>query len=335
MSQRNLHFDFLKGLATFVVVWVHTAADVVIYAPDVGGHVWWAGNLADAIGRWGVPVFMMISGALLLSSPATADAAGFYRKRAARLLPPLVFWSVFFMGARLWADPHYRLATALADLASGAPYYHLWYLYTVLGLDLAAPLLRRVVTGVSPPVLRRLIVAGFVLAAVESLLRAAQDSNHTLFLSRFPPYIPYFLLGYYLFHLSSWRPQRFLLAIAAGCGVLVAVATAVLMPIFGPLCWEVTYSNLNPLVVVMSTCVFLYFIGRPPGARWVRSIAPLSLGIYLIHPLWLKALATFGIHGSLLHPLFGIPLTAMLAFALAALSTVFLQRLPLLRRTVS
>lgn len=338
MEQRNLNFDFLKTLAAFAVVWVHTAGGVVMSTPDTASMAWWAGNLADAMGRWSVPLFVMMSGALLLASPATADTASFYRKRARRLLPPLLFWSLFYLAAQLaWCPentPAYTLADATRALLSGVPYYHLWYLYMVVGIDLAAPLLRRLLAGSRPGAIAGWTAAAFAAASVESLARAAHDVGHSFFLSRFPPYIPYFVAGHYFFNVSKWRPTRFLLPVAALCGLLIAVGTAALTPFLGPLAWEVAYSNLDPLVVVMSICVFLHFIRTPMRPHWIQNLAPLSLGIYLIHPLWLWVFARLGLSGSLLHPFVGIPLTAALAFALSGVSTSLLLKLPYLRRTV-
>ena len=64
------------------------AATALIAAPDAVS--WWSANLWDSFAHWCVPVFVMLSGALLLGR--REPAPHFWRKRAARLVWPLVGW---------------------------------------------------------------------------------------------------------------------------------------------------------------------------------------------------------------------------------------------------
>lgn len=53
---------------------------------------------------WVVPVFVMISGALILGSRmATESPARFYRRRALRLVPAIIAWHlIYLIGVRIW-----------------------------------------------------------------------------------------------------------------------------------------------------------------------------------------------------------------------------------------
>src|SRR5207248_4522395 len=54
-------------------------------------------NFFNSASRWAVPVYIMLSGSLLLD-PARAEAPEqFYKKRLGRLGVPIVFWTAFFM----------------------------------------------------------------------------------------------------------------------------------------------------------------------------------------------------------------------------------------------
>ena len=89
--------DNARIAAILAVVILHSAVSGVVDT-DLGSGYWWAGNLYSAFSRWCVPVFVMISGALLLS-PARQESLGtFYRKRMSRVLWPFLFWSAFFLG---------------------------------------------------------------------------------------------------------------------------------------------------------------------------------------------------------------------------------------------
>lgn len=85
-------------IAILAVVLLHVSSRVITWS-ELGSNDWWYANLYDSLVRWCVPVFVMISGALLLA-PEKAEPLGvFYKKRASRILSPLVFWSLFYM---LW-----------------------------------------------------------------------------------------------------------------------------------------------------------------------------------------------------------------------------------------
>ncbi len=84
--------------AIFAVVFLHVSASVVVES-TVGSGYWWFGNLYDSAARWCVPVFAMVSGALLLDPHKKEALSTFYMKRLSRILIPILFWSAFFL---LW-----------------------------------------------------------------------------------------------------------------------------------------------------------------------------------------------------------------------------------------
>jgi surface polysaccharide O-acyltransferase-like enzyme len=121
-------------------------------------------------------------------------------------------------------------------------------------------------------------------------------------------------------------------------GLLIAVGTGALLPVVGQRSWKIMYTYLNPIVIIMSLCIFLIFMKQNiallihPGL--LQRIATVSLGVYVIHPLWLWVLGKFKISPFLIHPLIGIPITTLLAFTLSLASASLMARVPVLKRTV-
>ena len=80
---------FCRALACVLVVLLHVAA--------LGFHQWdknwWASNTYDGLARISVPLFLMLSGALLLHKREPLGV--FFKKRFRRILPPLIGWSLF------------------------------------------------------------------------------------------------------------------------------------------------------------------------------------------------------------------------------------------------
>src|SRR5690606_36349734 len=161
--------DHAKIAAALAVVILHVAAGVLSWNA-VGTESWWCGNLYNALVRWCVPVFVMVSGALLLDSDKQEPIEVFYKKRLARVLVPLLFWSLLFMSwtfakGALRGEPP-PLSGLLQSVLLGQPFYHLWYLYMIPGLYLLTPFLRKITATSSRRELTWLIAATFALSAI-------------------------------------------------------------------------------------------------------------------------------------------------------------------------
>jgi surface polysaccharide O-acyltransferase-like enzyme len=335
-NHRNANIDLLRVLGSMAVVWGHVSATVVLAHPDIHSFQWWAANIIDAFTRWSVPIFLLISGSLLLRSPSSSSFAEFYKKRAIRLLPPIVFWTAVYFVLRWFTEDNFGWKNVMGGIIAGTPYYHLWYIYMLIGLYLATPFLHLLVSKSNPNALRILILGLFAVSSIESAL----GSRGVTFFTAFVPLLGYYLAGYYL---TAQRNEfkcspPFLVSIAVLCAGIIAASAGALFPVFGMKAVENMYSCLNPIAVVMSICVFLLFLRTErflPMCKLIRRLAPLTLGIYAIHPIWLSAIGKSGVTAFLLHPVIGIPVTVALAFTLSSLSTGLLARVPFLRRTVT
>lgn len=331
MNERNRHLDFARIVAVFAVVLLHVSARVVVTNPDIHSLEWWTGNIVDILSRWCVPVFVMISGALLLSAPANPSPIAFYKRRMSRLFPIIAFWTLVYIVFRRYIDSTFSLGDAAKSIIKGTPYYHLWYLYMLISLYFVTPFLRQLVSAISRNSLRLLIIGSFAIASLDS------DSafSSTTFLPLFLPFIGYFLAGYYLSNISCAPKLPLMALIALVCGLLAAIGTGVLLPLVGPRSFELMYSFLNPLTIVMSLCIYQLLTRIPIPMVPLQQIARITPGIYVIHPLWSWFLAKHGVTGLLVHAVIGIPTTTILVFALSAASAALIAKIPFLRRTVS
>jgi surface polysaccharide O-acyltransferase-like enzyme len=335
----NTNLDALRVFATFAVVCLHVSASVVINKPDINNIAWWTGNTADAFSRWCVPVFVMISGALFFSNPRHLTLFEFFKKKALRLLPPIVFWTLIYIAFDAYTSKELNLTLVVENIITGKPYYHLWYLYMITGMYLFAPFMQSLVSGMNASSFRILIFCCFAVAAIESILgHLFGVKSWSTFLPRFIPFIGYFLAGYYLINNVHSLTNRLLFLIFLMSGLLIAVGTGILLPVVGERSWKIMYTYLNPIVIIMSLSVFLLFMKQKLiliSPSLIQRIANVSLGIYVIHPLWFWFLAKFKISPFMIHPLIGIPITAILAFTLSLALASLMSRVPILRKTVA
>ena len=337
-TNRDYSLDRLKAIGAFAIVLLHSSADVVINSPNIHSSIWWTGNLFDSMCRWGVPVFVMVSGALLLEQSAKTTIASFYRRRAGKILIPLIFWSTFYIIYDHFDTHSKDIATIFSNIVHGTPYYHLWYLYMLLGLYFIIPLLGRVLAAISEKEQLLLTCVIFAIASINTTLNILNDSNSPTFLSSFIPFTGYLIAGYYLYSEKEDYTPRPYLPLAVLCGVLTAISTALLLAGQGSKAWDITYNEFNPIIIIMSLCIFNTSLGyRPYSSRFnglIHRVAPDTLGIYLIHPFWLSILHKLGLTPFIVHPALGIPLTVTTAFFLSVLSVKIISTIPYLKNTV-
>jgi peptidoglycan/LPS O-acetylase OafA/YrhL len=87
--------DQVRAIATVSVILLHVAAPLLYQYRKIEISDWWIANSIDSAMRFCVPVFMMLTGALLLSKnePTTL----FYKKRFSRLVYPFVLWTTLYL----------------------------------------------------------------------------------------------------------------------------------------------------------------------------------------------------------------------------------------------
>jgi surface polysaccharide O-acyltransferase-like enzyme len=335
--------DAARVAAIVAVIVIHVVSPLVTSRADPPS--WWFGNVVDSAARWSVPLFVMISGALLLRSDLADEPVRFYRRRLARILPPLIAWTVIYLVyGYLSADNPQTLREAVAYVAAGRPYFHLYFLYLIAGLYLVAPFLRPVVAQSSSRVLGIAVLVFLALGIADSLALRWFGTGGANAATRFVPYVGYFLAGAWLVGLVPTRGRigASALTVVLGIGV-TAVGTNLLIDRFGFGRGLYLYEYLSLTTVPVSLAIFGLFLwsaptmdrlaARIPG-RGLSIVAASTLGIYVIHPLVMAGLGTLGLRARAFFFPLAVPATLLAAFAVSLLIVLVLQRIPFVRRIV-
>ena len=323
-TERQRGLDALRAVAVMAVVVIHVAATALQrVAPGSAG--WWAADVYHAAVVWAVPVFVMISGALLLDPRRPYTACEFLARRAGRILVPLVFWSAVYLGVRFYRG-QVDAVQAAVDLLFGVPYAHLWYLYMAAGLYLATPPLRGFVAGASRADLRYATALALTVGMAANLAGYLIGLPSPLAVILFVPFVGYYLLGHLL---SDRRAEArlpspaVLITVAAVASILTAIGTGLIrqsLPEFTG--WKILCDQLSP--TVMAAAVALYLTapaierGSGPAAVALRRVggwvAPYALGIYVVHPLVMLGLERAGLTVEGLGAPAGVPAVSAVVF---------------------
>jgi surface polysaccharide O-acyltransferase-like enzyme len=344
--RHTLHWlDNARIVSCLAVVVLHTAGSIVYHYSGPDASYFLAGNVYNAFSRWCVPFFLMISGVLLLNPERSEGVSAFYKKRLSRIIIPLLFWTAFYSLIRLvplvrepeaFRSESVRL---VADIIAGNPYYHMWYLYMLVGLYLFLPLVGYCVGAAPLADLRLLTAVWLAIAMVSSAVWSfggPHGGHFSIFIGSFFNFVPYCMAGYLIAAAPRYgRPERlWLLAGAMG------IVSIIMVYISAGTADEIrfySYSFTSFTVVPMALALFSLArrFDKPLfGERWTSWAANMTFGIYLIHPAILKLMESWGVSATMMHPVFAIPLTACAAFLLSGVATAALAAIPGIRRTV-
>lgn len=337
LDQRSGSYDVIRVCACLAVVLLHLSATIVMQPDQPGTVSWHMANFIDAATRWCVPVFVMLSGALLLDAKKYASPREFWTRRMNRLLPALIFWSAAYLAWRayFWKQP-LPFQTIVQDLIAGRPYIHLYFLFLIAGLYLVTPLLSSAARSLGSKQLGQAIVIMAALAMGANAVDFLATSAFTLFV----PYITYYFAGLYCVRVLADRPGPYGMLLASVI-VMTTVLTALLVSAKGlDDRWSFYfYEDFSPTIMVMAVTVFMVLIRAsisPAIQSVAQRLAPWTLGVYVAHPIIVELLR-YGYHTTwpgMFRPLYYIPVTFVATIALTFAVVALIQKTPLLRRVV-
>lgn len=335
------YLEWARAFGALGIVVLHVLIAITRAVPDPGigtGRLVAYREIGMLLSRWCVPVFLMVSGTLLLS-PSKDVGLPKLRRYVGRML--FVICTIGFVFALMqeyvrqgglgWA----MLGIAARDVIFAQSWSHLWYLYAMVGLYALTPVLRAFVARATRDEYRW--VLGFLVAFALGVPTANTllGWGLTEFYLAIPNSFVYYLLGHYVHnHLRlSWRWVAGALASVAVMAVFVVWGTGRPGVETGAI-----YAPESPLIMVYSVAVFLAFrrllddvpIRRCPP---LAIVSKYSFGVYIVHPLFAHLVLRFV--DPLVYPagLFEVALIAISVVGSVAL-TWLLRLLPGFRKVL-
>lgn len=340
-NPRFIWADGIRVIAIFLVIYIH---QLYLFPPLTFSTLpLWTLQLYSQIG---VPLFVLLSGALLLPKEETLGV--FFSKRVHSVLLPWVFWVSMYslLGVTVYG-------MQFASIGSFLHYEYVlffsrfWFLPMMFGLYLLTPILRIFVRHASDKVLIYAIGLWFlsiVSAPFAPLLYGQQIVSDTTLHYIILQYVGLYLLGYVLIHktilqvsIRTWIMILFL--------SMFATYTATFFDSLSDYpSINRTFSRIfSPTFLpgVIAAYMILYLRLRSAGhiskgMKWFLTEASKSaFGIYLVHELVQEcmtlSLPSINNLFSLVSPILGAPLRAMVVFIVSFCIILFLRRIPLLR----
>jgi len=205
---RNTVLDWLRALAILMVVTVHT----------------WSLSHIDSTAypvlalcyklfyRCGVPLFVMISGALQLSTPVSSIRL-YYRKRYIRILVPFIFWSIIVYALSCIASKYAEVHSIQDALTHYLPYLltnrineAYWFMGLIIVLYGLTPFLQRALAPCSRKGLILICLTWLCFLVAKAYFPSLYLLQYT---SRLTHFLGFYILGYLLYREwgDVWQPR--------------------------------------------------------------------------------------------------------------------------------
>ena len=321
MQERNVSLDILRIFACMGVIMIHAAGSPEHHHwIEVGTTEWNCCAALDALSRWSVPVFAMLSGFLFLNPQKELPLSKLYGKYIARIVVALIFWSLF-----------YAFTLHSAYYPFGIQEGHFWYLGMCIGLYMAMPIMRYIAQDKS-------LLSYFCWAwlgckvyfFLGNYITLPFDLSHLLFVD----YVGYCLWAYYLSSIVLERKYEYMLY---GLGILgMAICVSGYIITKDPDSFYGSYVSATSIATSFSLfylCSHHKFDGGKSINKVIQTISECTFGIYLVH-MWMLIQVIFRVHRFVSNSVYTVLISAGMAFIGGLIVTYMLKKIPLVKKWI-
>ncbi len=345
MNKKTGYLDGLRLLAILIVVLIHTVSGVLTGYSDSlelePAKLSFYNSLKDLC-TLGVPIFLMISGALFLNPQKVITIKTLFSKYLRRIVLALILFGTGYALLEIVFNSRSFeirfLWMAFYEMLLGNTWGHMWYLYMLIFVYLFIPALKIFVNNASKQTYFYVLIVLFIISSVLPFVRECMGfylflSIPAVQISEFGIYIFYFLTGYYvhnyLFEKDSIKKSFYIVTILLGISIVLMIFLSEYMKL-GII---VNYNSI--FTVLLSFIVFVLAKLTFGECKFAGQIRGNIFGVYLIHTFFINLLykvcnitpLMFG--GYILIPVFVIGV-----FLITLMTVWILRRIPPLRKYI-
>lgn len=350
--QRIRYYDSLRFLAIFGVIALHVFQswpNAAIGNMELSGF--------SEIFKFAVPVFLMISGALLLKREMPINE--FLKRRFARLTYPFILYLIIYVAVLFAIMSTVPGFESLSTWFGHIPLHYNWYFWTIAGLYLTIPILSKFINHSTFREIEYFLV---VLLAGCVIYQLTLGFKTTIFLNLnfFVSPVAYLIIGYYLankdFGMSANRMVSIALILFIGATLLKMAGQFHLIPM--PLVEDyvaarskiiASYVDMGVLQIVQASALFVMmrfiyesksgiyskvngFLNGNLINRFILSVSMASYGMYLFHHTLIEPFGVliqkFTLSGSQIACL--IAVCSVIIFMICWIVVLLVSRIPLI-----
>lgn len=347
-QERCLYADVLRIISIISVVILHVASSQMGEV-NVQSYEWAFCNLYNSLVRWGVPIFIMVSGMFLLDKEITISQI--WNKYIRRIIRIFFFWSIMYVIAKVITTgittfSFQTIKNIITSILVG--HYHLWFLVMLIGLYMLVPILRKITSNADKKLLEYLLILCFVFQSIVPvvlkftnaaiLIKILENLNMYLVLG----YVGYFIAGYYFSKFEISDKSKKIIYVFGILSVVMTFVLTYVMSLENHRNNTYFYGYMMPNTVFIVVSIFLYIKGQFKDKQIsmktrerVQKLASYSLGIYVIHDAFLIIFRKINITTISFNIAIAIPVLTTLVLVFSLISVVVLKKVKILDKFIS
>lgn len=346
---RDIPADILKCICCICVIVIHTAS-LSITSLDVHSFDWYSALFWGSLCRFAVPIFFMVTGALLLDPGKQLGLKKIFKNYFLRMFVCLFFWSLMYKF-------YYYLAfvvlygtrtpgwfwTAVKETLTFNHHFHLYYLQILLVFYALLPIVRAFVAAADRRLLRYALIVWFVLGVCFPFLFTFEPFASV---GGIPGQYPismvysslgYGLLGYYVKTAELHRRHLKYFVVCFVLGFLAIYLPTVIASHARGECFQGFFESFTPQTTALCLGIYgavtiLFRDKTEADCPRIVAFSKASFCVYLTHHFFVMALRKLIKHTYTVFPLLNVPAQTV-AILIACFITYFiLKRIPVMKK---
>jgi len=339
-ENRETWADVLRVICVFTVVLLHYTCNAYNgYNGDIHSKQFYNYLYINVFTSFAVPCFFMLSGAFVIRNNENLNIKEFVKNKVLRLYLPLIAWSIVYIFLKKFVlHNDINIFKEVIKSFYSSQYYHLWFMYTILGLYIMVPIISFCYYKLPKNIK---IYLGFIIIVLPSILLTFTNSTSPLFFL-FPD-IGVFMLGKVIYDnkekiYGKTKVALITMIIGFGLGVIhsyyATVRAGEVRNLFG------SYGSLPILIFAIG--MFIFVLSLEPKLRnlsnkfknGIFKVSLLSFGIYFVH-LFAREILAKTVFDAGAESIFKMTFGAVICFAVSFVMCYVLYELNVTRWLVS
>jgi len=326
--KKEYSFDVLRVIAMIMVIIIHVSNVYCRSFGFINSNSYIITLCFNTISRVSVPLFFMISGALLLDREFNFKK---YINRIIKYLVLIIVWDIIYL---IWE--YFYLGETYDELylLVISPYRaHLWFLYSIIVIYMIQPILKFILDRANK-VFKYILFILWISIGVLSMYMPFFSTNFSLV-----SYIGFFIFGKYLYDYLKNNDLRkynfifvFMLILFYAFSIYLNYKASIKFNMF----YNLFFAYRTPFITFNSIIIFILvynlFHNKKPN-KIIGMFSSLSLGVYLIHGIYLDV--CFNVFNYLsINVLLAIISFTIIIFILSILSVMLIKKVKYLNYIV-
>lgn len=333
-SKRMVWIDLLKILACFLVIINHCIGNIFNFSKEINTTIFYCINFS--LCKIAVPIFIMITGALLLNKNSN------YRdmlKKILRIIIPLLLLSYIIY----IKNNDFNIINFVKSFLKEPVIYPYWYLYMLISLYLVTPFIQKMIANFNNKdfICFILVCLIFPLLFETSFKIFNYSISNMFYICVFSKIIGIYVLGYFLSTCNIKKMYK-----------NISIISFIMLMILYFLTFYIPYIKVGQIsylfdnydclfAVIGGACIFYLFryIFKKENYKYFKIISIVSsctFGIYLFHYLFINTILRIDIIQLVFkyNLYLGIYLLEIIAFLVSFIITYLLKQIPYIKKVL-